>query len=266
VARPQIFLDGFRLGWRFDDDELQAVTFLHAYTRDGGGGRIHASSATDPWYSKALLPKVVLVEASRRTTIAGIAATALFMPGSALAQVRRTPNVILGPFYPLAKPVEQDWDLSLLNGHRALGQRIEVTGRVSDLRGNPIAGARMEIWQANAAGRYDHPADTNPAPLDPNFQGFGRLRTDRLGHFRFRSVMPGPYPTPDGDLRAPHVHLQVQSDRSRLITQMLFPGELLNETDRVTSNVNRARITARDLGPSAGGARRLGWDIVLDLG
>ena len=191
----------------------------------------------------------------------------LLMPGSAFAQLRRTPHVNLGPFYPLAKPDEVDADLSLVKGRkRALGQLIEVSGRVLDLRGRPVPRAQLELWQANAAGRYTHPADPNPAPLDPNFQGYGLLRTDRLGRYRFVSIKPAPYPDPTGSFRAPHIHLDVRSARSRLVTQMLFPGEALNKTDRITALADRSQLTAWDLGMGADGARRFGWDIILDLG
>lgn len=202
----------------------------------------------------------------RRTLVwigqAGAAITLL--PGSLLAQIRRTPTAVMGPFYPVAKPVEQDSDLSLLNGHaRALGQLIEVTGRVLDVHGNPVANARIEIWQANAAGRYNHPADRNSAPVDPNFQGYGVLRTDRLGRYRFLSVKPGPYPDENGAPRPPHIHFDITGKRSRLVTQMLFPGEPLNETDDVIEPRKRPALTSMDLGRSALGMRRFDWAIVL---
>jgi len=170
----------------------------------------------------------------------------------------------MGPFYPVAKPAEQDSNLSLLRGQaRALGQLIEVTGRVFDIHGNPAANVRMEVWQANAAGRYNHPADTNPAPTDPNFQGYGVLRTDRLGRYRFMSIKPGPYPDDNGAPRPPHIHLDVTGRRSRLVTQMLFPSEPLNETDDVIEPRKRPGLTSVDLGSSVNGARRFSWDIVL---
>ena len=206
---------------------------------------------------------------SRRTALGSLGAAGsaiLLLPGPALGQLRRTPNAILGPFSPNAKPAEQDADLSLVKGRRAQGQLVEISGRVLDLRGRPVPRARVEIWQANAAGRYAHPADSNAAPIDPNFQGFGWLSSDRLGRYRFLSVKPGAYPDPSGALRPPHIHLEVRSQGSRLVTQMLFPGEPLNDTDRVLANVDRKRLTAAALGQSADGARRLGWDIILDLG
>jgi protocatechuate 3,4-dioxygenase beta subunit len=206
------------------------------------------------------------MDISRRAAVTRIGAAGTIMlvaPGDALALLAVTPRATMGPFYPNAKPVEQDADLSLLRGRRALGELIEVTGRVLDDRGNPLPGTRVEIWQANAAGRYAHARDSNPAPLDPNFQGFGWLTTDRLGRYRFVSVKPGPYPAGGALPRPPHIHLAIQGSRDRLVTQMIFPGEPLNETDDVIASGDRARLTARQLGSRADGAQRLGWDIIL---
>lgn len=191
-------------------------------------------------------------------------AALLLLPGTALAQLRRTPAAVMGPYYPVAKPPEADWDLSLLSGReRAVGELIEVTGRVLDFRGNPVPNARVEVWQANAAGRYNHPADGNPAPVDPNFQGYGLLRSDRKGSYRFRSVKPGPYPDENGSPRPPHIHFDVTGRSSRLVTQMLFPGEPLNETDDVIEPRKRPALTSREAGRSAAGARRFNWDVIL---
>lgn len=210
------------------------------------------------------------MEISRRSAIGqiGVVGTvALLLPARALARFSPTPSAVMGPFYPLIKPAEQDADLSLLKGHkRALGQLIEVTGRVLDLRGNPVRRAEMEIWQANAAGRYSHPADDNPAPLDPNFQGYGFLRTDQLGRYRFVSIKPGAYPAGPGSTRPPHIHLEIRSTRQRRVTQMLFPNEPLNDRDDAIPAPDRPPLIARDLGMGADGARRYGWDIILNIG
>ena len=191
----------------------------------------------------------------------------LLMPGSALALLKQTPSAGMGPFYPLTKPPETDADLSLVAGKRALGQVIEISGRVFDFRGNPISGAEVKIWQANAAGRYAHPADTNTAPLDPNFQGAGQLTTDRLGRYRFVTIKPGAYPLGDGlPPRPPHIHLDVQGNDSTLITQMLFPGEALNASDLIIPSFKRAALTAREVDMGTDGARRFEWNVALDGG
>ena len=209
------------------------------------------------------------MEISRRTAIVRVGTVgtlALLSPASALAALRPTPAAIKGPFYPLVLPPERDFDLSLLKGRRAVGQLVEISGRLLDARGKPLGGALIEIWQANAAGRYAHRRDPNPAPLDPNFQGYGQLRTDSRGNYRFLTIKPGAYPDGDGSPRPPHIHVQVAARRSPLVTQMIFPNEPLNERDDVIPAKDRARLTARDLGKGAGGAQRFGWDIILDRG
>src|SRR5262245_41750310 len=134
---------------------------------------------------------------------------------------RLTPDQILGPFYPVGKAPDMSGDLTRLSGHvrSATGPVLIVSGQVVTTLGEPIAGARVEIWQANAAGRYAHPGDTNPAPLDPDFEGFGVAITDANGRYRFKTVRPAPYPTGPTSMRPAHIHFQVQSKADRLVTQ-----------------------------------------------
>src|SRR6266436_4283666 len=107
--------------------------------------------------------------------------------------LRRTPDQILGPFYPVRKPLDQDADLTTIAGKpgRAEGQVMHVMGRVLNVAGHPVHGARVEIWQANTHGRYTHPSDTNPAPLDPHFEGFAVLTTDAEGRYRLNKTPSG---------------------------------------------------------------------------
>ncbi len=183
-----------------------------------------------------------------------------------------TPSTILGPYYPVIRPVERDTDLTRLRGHRsrASGQVIHVAGRILNQRGEPLRGARVELWQANAAGRYNHPSDPNPAPLDPDFQGYGVQVTDREGRFRFTTIKPGPYPF-DGGTRTPHLHFQVTGQAERRVTQMFFAGEALNGQDQVLQAVLRRRESmVADLLPAPPGedpaSSLVRWDIVLRRG
>jgi protocatechuate 3,4-dioxygenase beta subunit len=187
--------------------------------------------------------------------------------------LRRTPTQVLGPFYPVVKPLDQDADLTSVAGRsgRATGQVIDVMGRIMNRDGKPVAGARVEIWQANTHGRYTHPSDRNPAPLDPNFEGFAVLKTDADGRYRFRTIKPGAYPEDSGVLRAPHIHFEVFGRTNRLVTQMYFAGEALNDTDRflATAAGNRERlIVPFKPSPEQQAANPLVgvWDIVLDQG
>jgi protocatechuate 3,4-dioxygenase beta subunit len=145
--------------------------------------------------------------------------------GSALA---RTPSGDLGPFYPVEKPLDTDADLTRITGRsgRARGEIIEISGRVLAKDGTPQGNARIELWQANAVGRYAHADDDRAdVPLDPAFQGYADLVADAQGYYRFLTVKPGLYPVGSSSFkRAPHIHLDVRGRRRRLITQMYFEG------------------------------------------
>jgi protocatechuate 3,4-dioxygenase beta subunit len=179
---------------------------------------------------------------SRRTVTKQLGAiaggAALF--GSAIANVlTKTPAQTEGPFYPPGPHAESDVDLTLLEGHteRAAGDVILVRGRVTDLAGNPLANARVDIWQANHWGRYVHPGDSSAAPLDPNFQGIGIAHTDADGYYGFRTIMPAPYSQSSfsgSRMRARHIHFKVAHDAAGdVTTQMYFAGDPLLEDDGV---------------------------------
>ena len=158
-------------------------------------------------------------------------------------------------------------------GRMAQGQLIHIAGRVLEEDGRGIAHAVVELWQANAGGRYRHPIDTRDAPLDPDFVGNGRVLTDAHGHYAFFTIKPGAYPVPVPATwwRPPHVHFSVlgPATLSRLVTQMYFPGDPLNGYDRILQSVPdaaaRDRLVARMLPPVEAGPGWLGFhhDIVL---
>lgn len=162
-----------------------------------------------------------------------------------------TPPQIEGPFYPPELPAESDADLTRVAGRRerALGSIVVVIGRVTDELCSPLAGAVVDVWQANAAGRYAHPADPNDAPLDPGFQGFARMTTGADGSYRFTTIKPGAYPASRTWMRPPHIHFQVTAaGRPPLTTQMYFASEELNERDlfiRDLPGVDRRRLVIR---------------------
>jgi protocatechuate 3,4-dioxygenase, beta subunit len=184
-----------------------------------------------------------------------------------------TPSTILGPFYPLIKPPDRDSDLTRIAGRRvrAQGQVLHVAGRVLNVRGEPVADARVELWQANAMGRYNHPSDANPAPLDPGFEGYGVQITDREGRFRFTTIKPGPYPVDNVRVRSPHLHFEVTGRHDRRVTQLFFAGEPLNEQDFVLQAAfrNQDRLLAELLPPPSDAdprSRSIRWDIVVPTG
>ena len=192
------------------------------------------------------------------------------MEGALRSALRRpTEDQVSGPFYPVQKPVDQDADLTVIKGKpgKAKGQVIYVTGQVLNVKGEPIPGVMIEIWQANSFGRYTHPEDSNPAPLDPNFEGYGVTTTDEQGRYRFKTVKPAAYPVPGGRMRPPHIHFCVTSKTNQLITQLYFEGEPLNEKDILFKNVLYKESLITKLGPPTGDVEPdlllAPWDIVL---
>jgi protocatechuate 3,4-dioxygenase beta subunit len=206
---------------------------------------------------------------ARRDLMVGAAAAAGV--SAAPQKLLPTSSQDLGPFYPLLHPADADADLTRLKGRlgTASGQPIRVIGRIVDLHGDPVSGARIDLWQANAVGRYDHPGDrANPAALDPHFQGFARLVADRQGEFRFRSIKPAAYNTPIG-MRTPHIHFSIDGRSERLVTQMYFPGEALNDRDALLKAADRREsLIAEAIGRSAGDPQALAyrWTVVLTNG
>ncbi|MBI2849705.1 MAG: protocatechuate 3,4-dioxygenase [Chloroflexi bacterium] len=182
---------------------------------------------------------------------------------------RPTPEQPQGPFYPLTKPADADADLTTVKGKkgRAQGQIIQVKGQVLSANGKPVPDAEIEIWQANTFGRYTHPHDTNPAPLDPNFKGYGVQRTDEEGRYLFKTVKPGPYQVSADRFRTRHIHFIVTGKSSRLITQMYFSGEPLNSKDPILPNTPNKEDLIVKLTPLAEGSTPDAlialWDIVL---
>lgn len=147
-----------------------------------------------------------------------------------------TPKQPLGPFYPVAYPADSNVDLTVINGRSkaAIGQVIFIGGVVSDESCKPIKGAVVEIWQACASGRYNHPSDTSENTLDENFQYFGRAITDEKGQYSFKTIKPGSYLASDTWVRPPHIHFKISlRGYQELVTQSYFAGESLNSKDEI---------------------------------
>jgi protocatechuate 3,4-dioxygenase beta subunit len=147
-----------------------------------------------------------------------------------------TPSQTEGPFFPIQSQTDTDADMTRIHGHgqAAQGKVVTISGRVLDEDGRAVADAVVDIWQANANGRYAHEADSNPAPLDEHFQGWAKLKTDTEGRYRVRTIVPGAYPVADDWHRPPHIHFKVaRRGYHELTTQMYFAGEPLNDTDRL---------------------------------
>ncbi|HWK10994.1 MAG TPA: protocatechuate 3,4-dioxygenase subunit beta [Vicinamibacterales bacterium] len=167
--------------------------------------------------------------------------TVLRAPAQPLVIVPERFTGLDAPVYGWRPPEEHESDLSRHAGGDAHGQRIIVAGRLLDSDARPIAGALIEVWQANAAGRYHHGRDNHPAPLDPHFTGAGRVLTDADGRYAFTTIRPGAYPwrNHDNAWRPAHIHFSVfgRSFRHRLVTQMYFPGDPMFAYDPILQSV-----------------------------
>jgi protocatechuate 3,4-dioxygenase alpha subunit len=150
-----------------------------------------------------------------------------------------------------------------LVGEGVSGERVTIEGCVVDGDGKPVDDALVEIWQANAHGRYDHPDDTRDVPLELGFKGFGRVATDAAGRFRFATIKPGQVPAPEGGVQAPHINVTIfmRGMLKQLRTRIYFPNEAANASDPVLSRVPAARretLIARPVGDGA-----LEWNVDL---
>ena len=205
---------------------------------------------------------------SRRTALAYLGASALAAACASAHDEIATPAETEGPFFPVDTNVERDADMTRLAGRaeRAAGQAIKMRGRVLGLDGRPISSARVEVWQANAAGRYAHPGDSgNTAPLDPNFQGYALVETGPDGGFSVTSIKPGAYLVSNLGQRTPHLHWMIVAGARRLTTQSYFPGEPLNEVDFVIRAMSEPvrQLIVRAGAAGEAGALGFDWNIVL---
>jgi len=210
-----------------------------------------------------------MTNTTRRKILLGAASLlSLSAASSLVSATQATPRAARGPFYPTDLPLDDDNDLAQVEGQRALarGQISHLSGRLLDLNGRPVAGARIEIWQCDANGRYRHPRDPGRQPIDPGFQGFGHTLTDEEGRYRFRTIRPVPYPG-----RTPHIHVAVRLPGSpAFVTQLYVADEQGNDSDflyrripveirpMVTAKFSRAKDMEADL--------QANWDIILNSG
>ncbi|WP_137724681.1 protocatechuate 3,4-dioxygenase subunit beta [Prescottella subtropica] len=167
--------------------------------------------------------------------------TRLRSPRQPLKLLPQRLGELTGPVFGEDRVAPGDADLTMANGGEAQGQRIVVHGRVLDSNGTPVPNTLLEVWQANAAGRYRHIGDNWPAPLDPHFDGVGRCATDADGRYSFTTIKPGAYPwrNHDSAWRPSHIHFSLfgTSFTQRLVTQMYFPDDPLFFQDPIYNSV-----------------------------
>jgi len=175
--------------------------------------------------------------------------TVLRSPKEKLLELPRGALDVPGPLVPKGFVRDGDNDLTRHGKSAPLGEKMILVGRLLDADGRPIRDSLVEIWQANASGRYHHPGDNHEAPLDPNFKGIGRTFTNAQGEYRFVTVKPGAYPWGNHAFawRPQHIHFSLLGNApvQRLVTQMYFPGDPLLALDPIYNSVPDPRGRAR---------------------
>src|SRR5271168_4525121 len=173
-----------------------------------------------------------------------------------------TPSQTVGPFFKPAL-IRSGQELLVTPGSR--GERITIEGRILDGDTAPVGDAMIELWQANADGRYEHPDDSQEKLLDPDFHGFGRAATDERGHFRFYTIKPGSVPGLGIILQAPHINVSIfaRGLLKRLVTRIYFPDEPLNATDAVLNSAPRERRATMIAAWTDATHRVLRFDVIL---
>ena len=176
--------------------------------------------------------------------------------------LQATTSQTVGPYFKIGL----EWlNRDNLVGKGVSGERVTIQGRVVDGDGAPVPDAIVEIWQANAHGKYDHPEDTQDKPLEPGFKGYGRIATNADGVFRFTTIKPGPVPGPDGKEQAPHLVVSVfmRGVLRRTVTRIYFPDEPRNAADFILNLVEPARRSTLIAKKAAGDPGTLEWNVVL---
>jgi protocatechuate 3,4-dioxygenase beta subunit len=195
--------------------------------------------------------------------------TALRHPTHPLVYLPEQVTEMTGPQLGHLRPGPLDNDLTRQHQGEPVGERITVSGRLLDPDGRPIREALVEVWQANAAGRYAHRWDRWPAPLDPHFSGGGRAVTDGEGRYRFVTIKPGPYPWGNhpNAWRPAHIHFSLlgRSFEQRLVTQMYFPGDPLFPYDPIFNSVREQAARERMISRFSLDASEENWALAYDF-
>ena len=220
--------------------------------------------------SELVLPRYPLVTGVHPPMdFPGYRSTALRHPTQPLQVLPQRLTEVTGPLLGDTRVGPTDHDLTVQHDVEPLGQRIVVTGRVLDTAGSPLPQTLVEIWQANASGRYRHTGDNWPAPLDPGFTGVGRAMTDAQGRYEFVTVKPGAYPWKNHDnaWRPAHIHFSLfgRAFTQRLVTQMYFPDDPLFGQDPIFNSVRDPRARERMIARFDLSATRAEWALAFDF-
>jgi protocatechuate 3,4-dioxygenase alpha subunit len=176
--------------------------------------------------------------------------------------LQATTSQTVGPFFKIGF----DWlNRDNLAGEGVSGERVTIQGRVFDGDGVAVPDAILEIWQANSHGKYAHPEDTQDKPLEPGFEGYGRVPVTAQGGFRFVTIKPGPVPGPDGKEQAPHLLVSVfmRGLLQRVVTRIYFPDDPRNGEDFILNLVEPAQRSTLIAKKATGGPGQLEWNVVM---
>jgi protocatechuate 3,4-dioxygenase alpha subunit len=176
--------------------------------------------------------------------------------------LQATTSQTVGPYFTIGLTRLKKTDLTAPG---ISGERVTISGRVLDGDGFPVTDCLIEIWQANSHGKYAHPEDDQKKPLEPGFQGYGRIPTDEHGRFSFTTIKPGPVPGPNGKPQAPHIAVSVfmRGLLRRLVTRIYFPDEPANAGDVVLNLVEPERCGTLIAKKSANELGALEWNVIL---
>jgi len=202
-----------------------------------------------------------------KATIISSFATIFKLEAKPLNRLHPTPSDTEGPFYPITAQKDKDFDLTKIKGKNetAKGDIIYIEGGVFDTDGNPIADAVVEIWQANAEGRYNHPRDKSQNQIDPYFQGWAVVPSGNQGQFKFKTIMPGAYGISRTRMRTPHIHYKISKQGyTELTTQMYFPNQALNETDGILNRHSKSEQSLMVAETVNGQKDHLSYKIILE--
>ena len=176
--------------------------------------------------------------------------------------LRATTSQTVGPFFDIGL---RRFCCADLTGPGVSGEKIAIEGRVLDGDGIPVPDAVLEVWQANAHGKYAHPEDTQAKPIEPAFKGYGRIATDEQGRFRILTIKPGPVLGPQGTTQAPHLEVSVfmRGLLKRLVTRIYFPDDARHVSDPVLALVDPLRRRTLIAKTTSSDATSLRWDVIL---
>lgn len=223
-------------------------------------------------YNIYKLGEIIMKPIARRNFIKKLViGTSACVVGTKIQAKEITPSEMEGPYYPITPQDDKDADLTRVKGKSgvAKGEKIEVFGQIMDQNSNPIEGVTVDLWQANSHGKYHHPHDPNPKPLDENFQPWAILKSGAKGEYKIKTIVPGIYPITGTDMkRTPHIHFKISKNGYKsLLTQMYFPNHPANAADPLIMDRTKKEtelMTAKKIKQLPNGITQYQFNIIIE--